>query len=153
MNHNQIEALLSSKEKCEELLNNYEQKFLQVSMIADKFENGEIKTEQQLKDTLDELTGLYMQLDLVTEVVDTYKTGEEGRLNFAKTKELTDKGEKVNQSSLDKIISHEVHYLRRVRNIFNANRNRADKGIGSCQSRLKNEKKGNYRESSDASSN
>lgn len=147
MSFRAVEKALASKEGCEQLLNDYEPKFMQISTIAEKLENVEIKSYEQIDATLSELTGLYMQLHDVTETIDTYKTGEEGRINFKSVKDLSDKGEKVVQAQIDKIVSHEVHFLRRVRNIFAANRDRADKGMFSCMARLKKDKQGNYRES------
>lgn len=150
MVYDDIEKSLASKEGCEKLLAEYETKFLQISMIAEQLVAREIKSYDQIDGTLTELTGLYMQLHDVTETIDTFKTGEEGRLNFQYVKDHGAKGEKVVQAQIDKLVSHDVHFLRRVRNIFAANRDRADKGIGSCQSRLKKDKQGNYRESPQA---
>lgn len=146
MSYKAIEQLLSSEKGCEQLLSDYEVKFMQISSIAESLETGEVKGYERIDSTLTELTGLYMQLHDVTEIIDTYKTGEEGRRNFATVKDLGSKGEKVVQAQIDKIVSHEVHYLRRVRNIFAANRDRADKGMFSCMARLKKDKQGNYRE-------
>jgi hypothetical protein len=146
-NFREIEKLLSTEEYCEQLLENYEEKFDRISFLANALAIRQIKTQEQLKDALTELTGLYMQLHDVTVIIDTYKTGQEGKLNFSKVKELEKNGEKIVQAQLDKLISHEVHYLRRIRNIFAANRDRADKGIISCQSLRKQEKNANFTES------
>lgn len=144
MNYTQIENYFSNEKKCEELLSEYETLFMEVDMIAEKLANGEVENDQDIKEALAKTTGLYMQLNIVTEIANTTKFKEEGRLNFVKVKELEDEGKKVVQAQLDKQISHEVQYLRRVRNIFKAYRDSADKAIGSCQSRLKNYKVGNY---------
>lgn len=144
MDFKTIENYFSSEKKCEELLSEYETLFMEVDMIAEKLANGEVENDQDIKEALAKTTGLYMQLNIVTEIANTTKSKEEGRLNFVKVKELEDDNKKVVQAQLDKQISHEVQYLRRLRNIFKAYRDSADKAIGSCQSRLKNYKVGNY---------
>lgn len=149
MNYIEIESYFEDEKKCEELLKEYEIQFTEVDMIAEKLINGDVETEQEIKETLMKLTGLYMTLNIVAEIADTAKVSEEGRSNFARVKEYEDQGKKPIQTQIDKQVSADVQFLRRVRNIFAAYRDSADKAIGSCQSRLKRLRMGKYQETTE----
>jgi len=139
MNYKEIESYFFSDKKCEELLEKYEAQFLQVDMIGEKLSDGQVTTQEEIDAILGEATGLSMILNTVAELADTAKMREEGRLAFQKKLELGKKNEKIVQTQIDAEVSNEVQFLRRVRNIFVAYRDNAEKAVISCQSR-KNKK-------------
>lgn len=144
MTYKEIESYFKNEKKLEELLEIYSSKFELVEKDADCLINNDIFTQEEIENILSRETGIYMQLNIVTEIAETFKKKEEGRLNFQKVKECEKAGNKIVQTQIDKEISHDVQYLRRIRNLLNAYRNSSDKCIGSCQSRLKRAKNGNY---------
>ena len=137
MQYKEIETYFMSEEGSEELLEAYAPQFNNVQEIADKLINGQIMTQEEIEQNLDKLTGLYMALNIVTEIAETAKKQEEGKRNFIRVKEFEDAGKKPVQNAIDKLVFGDVQYLRRVRNLFQAYRGSAEKGMGSAQSRLK----------------
>lgn len=137
MDYKNIEAYFLSEESVAELLELYNTQFNQVQEIADKLIGGQIMTQEEIEENLDKLTGLYMSLNIVAEIAETAKKDEEGKRNFSRIKEFETAGKKPVQNAIDKLVFGDVQYLRRVRNLFQAYRGSADKGMGSAQSRLK----------------
>ena len=144
MQYKEIETYFLSQEGSEELLEVYAPQFNQVQEIADKLISGQIITQEEIEQNLDKLTGLYMTLNIVSELAETAKKQEEGRKNFERVKEAEKEGKKPVQNAIDKLVFGDVQYLRRVRNIFQAYRGSAEKGMGSAQSRLKKLKNLNF---------
>lgn len=143
MNYTDIETYFLSTEGCQELLDLYSSQFNQVQEIADKLINGQVMTMEEIDKNLSEITGLYMTLNIVAGIAETAKKKEEGIKNFARIKEFEDAKKKPIQNAIDKLVFGDVQYLRRVRNIFQAYRGSAEKGMGSAQSRLSAIKKVN----------
>ncbi len=137
MDYKTIESYFMSEEGVGELLELYSPQFNNVQEIADKLINGQITTQEEIEKNLDKLTGLYMTLNIVTEIAETVKKDEEGKKNFTRIQEFETAKKKPVQSAIDKLVFADVQYLRRVRNIFQAYRGSAEKGMGSAQSRLK----------------
>lgn len=137
MDYKSIEAYFLSEESVAELLELYSTQFNQVQEIADKLIGGQIMTQEEIEENLDKLTGLYMSLNIVSEIAETAKKDEEGKRNFSRIQEFEAKKKKPVQNAIDKLVFGDVQYLRRVRNLFQAYRGSADKGMGSAQSRLK----------------
>ena len=137
MDYKTIESYFMSEEGCQELLDLYTPQFNQVQEIADKLISGEILTQEEIEKNLDKLTGLYMTLNIVAEIAETSKKHVEGDRNFVRIQEFEKANKKPVQSAIDKLVFGDVQYLRRVRNLFQAYRGSADKGMGSAQSRLK----------------
>ena len=136
MDYKSIEDRFKDETSIETLLIDYEDKFQKVEEDAEKLINGSVSLEE-VEEILKTQTGIYMLLNIVTEIAETVKKKEEGRINYEKIQECEASGKKVVQTSIDKIVSTEVQYLRRVRNLFKAYRDSCDKCILSCQSILK----------------
>jgi len=136
MQYKEIESYFMSEEGSEELLESYAPQFNQVQEIADQLMSGQIMTKEEIDKCLAEITGLYMTLNIVATLADTAKKQEEGKRNFARIQEFEAEKKKPVQSAIDKLVFADVQYLRRIRNIFQAYRGSAEKGMGSAQSRL-----------------
>ena len=136
MNYKTIESYFMSEEGVQELLDLYTPQFNEVQEIADKLISGQIMTKEEIDLSLSKITGLYMTLNIVTVIADTAKKQEEGKRNFQRIQEFETAKKKPVQSAIDKLVFSDVQYLRRVRNIFQAYRGSAEKGMGSAQSRL-----------------
>lgn len=149
MDYKTIENYFISEEGSEELVELYAPQFNKVQEIADNLISGKIMTKDEIDKSLAEITGLYMTLNIVTGLAETAKKDEEGKRNFARIQECEAAKKKPVQSAIDKLVSTDVQYLRRIRNIFQAYRGSAEKGMGSAQSRLSAIKRVNMNTSPD----
>lgn len=82
-------------------------------------------------------TGYWGLLDLAYNVIDSFKTKKEGEFYCNKKIDVEKANEKFNASATDKEASASVNTERRIRNIIESYRNRADRIITSSQSYLK----------------
>lgn len=133
MNYKEIENRFKDETTIETLLMDYEETFKIVDEDAMNLQQGNI-TPGEVEDLLKRQTGIYMRLNIIAEIADTTKKKEEGRLTYEKIQNA-EKKPVMTQVSAE--VSHEVQYLRRVRNLFQAYRNSSDKCVLSCQSILK----------------
>jgi len=132
-----IETYFMSEEGIEELLESYSEDFNMIDEVSEKLKTGTVNSYEEIDVLLGKLSGLANRCELVAEIADTFKKKEEGRLTFSKIKDA----EKVVMAKIDKEVSHEVSSLRRVRNIFRAYTQSADRALGMMQSRLKKKEK------------
>lgn len=132
-----IESYFMSEEGIAELLESYSGDFELIDEVSEKLKTGTVNSYEEIDMLLGKLSGLANRCELVAEIADTFKKKEEGRLTFSKIKD----SDKVVMAKIDKEVSHEVSALRRVRNIFRAYTQSADRALGGCQSRLKKKDK------------
>ena len=137
MLYSEIESYFENENKINELLALYEPIFIDIDEIDEQLRNNEIQTMDQLDELIGKLSGLGNKCDMVATLADVHKIGEQGRLQYAKIQDLENAGKKPNMSQVKEEASYEVQYLRRVREIFRAYTQRADRALGACQSRLK----------------
>lgn len=135
MNYKTIESYFASDEGINELLEAYSEDFQKIDEISEQLKTGIVNSYEKIDELLGTLSGLANRCEIVSDIADTYKKAETGRLTFQKISEAGDK--KVTMSKLDAEVSHEVQNLRRVRNIFRAYVKSADRALGGMQSRLK----------------
>jgi len=139
MKYKTIESYFMSTEGMEELLESYSEDFKMIDEISEQLKTGTINSYDQIDELLGKLAGLANRCELVEEIADTYKKKEEGRLSFEKINNAGDK--KVTMSKVDAEVSHEVQDIRRVRNIFRAYKQNADRSLQATQSRLRKKEK------------
>jgi len=121
----------------DKLLEEYIPKFDIVDKYAILLQNGEIDNKSNCISALNELTGVYMDVKKVVEIVEAIKTNVELGFYVTKKQELEAKGEKVVATTLDREASNSVAEYRRIRNIFSAYLESSLQGIQSTQSILK----------------
>jgi len=141
MDYKTIESYFSSEEGINELLEFYSEDFQKIDDISEKLKTGTVNSYEEIDELLGALSGLANRCEIVSEIADTYKKKDEGRLTFQKINEAGDK--KVTMSKVVAEVSHEVQDLRRVRNVFRAYTKSADRALGAMQSRLKKKERSN----------
>ena len=144
MLYNEIENYFETKEQTDELLSMYEPIFLDIDEIDEKLKNGEVNTIEELDELIGKLSGLGNKCSMVAILANVHKTGEQGRVQYAKIQETEKDGKKPNMSQIKEEASCEVQFLRRVREIFDAYTQRADRALGGCQSSLKKKERPSY---------
>jgi len=135
MNYQQLEELLETNDGAKvltgmkpvfDVLDKYT-----TYLTSSKFDPAQIET------MLMRATGYWGLLDLAYNVVESFKTKKEGEFYCNKKIDVEKANEKFNASATDKEASASVNPERRIRNIIESYKNRADRIITSCQSYLK----------------
>lgn len=133
MIYKEIETYFESKEKTEELLNMYEPMFLDIGIIDEKSKNNEIETEEDINKVISQLTSMANVCSRISAIADTYKTGEQARLEYTK---IQNAESKINMTQVKSEASYEVHYLRRVRNLFTTYAESAGRALSTYKAKL-----------------
>jgi len=118
----------------EKLYKSCESRFAKVDYWADQFMSGDLLDEYQLSKALDELTGCFMRFHIIAEAIDAYKTNKE--LDF-KVKAFAIEGKKPVVSQIEEEARASTKDLRTYRADFLNYSESAEKGILTCQARLK----------------
>lgn len=135
MNYQEIEDLLESNDGLKvlsgmktvfDVLDQYT-----TYLTSSKFDPVKIET------MLMRATGYWGLLDLAFNVIDSFKTKKEGEFYCSRKIEIEKSNEKFVSTAVDKEASASVNTERRIRNIVESYKNRADRIITSCQSYLK----------------
>lgn len=134
MLHSEIEPYFETIEKTNELIALHEAFFIDIDEIDERLRNGEVNDREEIDALIGKLSGLANKCEIVAELADSNKKGQEGILETAKIQQCDSK---PNMSQISREVSHEVQFIRRVRDIFRAYTKRADRALGGCQSRLK----------------
>ena len=121
-------------DEMDKLYKKFEKYFEEVDKWSETFATGDLLDEYTLSSALDRLTGIYMKFHIIAEALDSYKTNQE--LNYSVTAFKNCKG-KPNVSQIDKESRESTRALRLYRADFLNYAESAEKGIGTCQSRLK----------------
>lgn len=143
MLYSEIENHFKTEEGADELLSMYESTFIDIDDIDERLKNGEVNTVEELDSLIGKLSGLGNKCDMVAQLAESYKVGEQGKIQYNKIQKIEADNKKPNMSQLKEEASHEVQFLRRVRNIFKVYTQRADRALGGCQSRLKKKERNN----------
>ena len=121
-------------DETDKLYKKFEKYFEEVDKWSETFATGDLLDEYTLSHALDRLTGIYMKFHIIAEAIDSYKTNQELDYSVKTFKEC--KG-KANVSKIDKESRASTNELRLFRADFLNYAESAEKGIGTCQSRLK----------------
>jgi len=133
MIYKEIESYFESKEKTEKLLTMYEPTFLDIDLIDEKSKNNEIESEENINKIISQLNSMANVCSRISSIAGTYKTGEQTRLEYTK---IQNADKKVNMTQLKAEASYEVHYLRRVRNLFNTYAESAGRALSTYKAKL-----------------
>jgi len=118
----------------EKLYKKFEKYFVKIDSWSEKFAESDLLDEYTLSHALDELTGIYIKFSVIAGAIDSYKTNKE--LSYS-VKAFKDCKTKPNVSQIDKEARESTKELRMYRADFLNYSNACEKGIGTCQSRLK----------------
>lgn len=133
MIYKEIESYFTSKEKTEQLLTMHETLFLDIDLIDEQSKNNEIETEEDIDKIISQLNSMANVCSRISAIAGTYKTGEQTRLEYT-TIQNADK--KINMTQVKAEASCEVHYLRRVRNLFNTYAESAGRALSTYKAKL-----------------
>jgi hypothetical protein len=138
MNIFEIEKKFSSIEGMNDLLFFLQQEYFdRISYHADLFRGGALSDIGQMNSSLDELTGIYMDLKAIYMISITMKENRELQHYMSRKIEIENKGEKFTSAPIEKEASNIVANERRVRNIVEGFLSSCEKSISTIQSKLK----------------
>lgn len=138
MQYSKIEEMFETEETMKKLLDMYEEShFSRLDNISQLFRSGALADVTVLNSTLDELTGIYIDLNTVYTLAVTYKENLELKYYMSRKIEIEKEGGKFVSASTEKEASEAVSNYRRVRNIFQAKVEAVEKAITTCQSKLR----------------
>ena len=143
MNFNEIEGYFKDKESTNNLLKMYETIFIDIDEVDQDSRENKIETEMQINEVISRLTSYANQCSRVAEIADTFKTGEQARLVYSKIK-AWEKKTKPNMTQLKAEATDEVHYLRRVRNLFRTYAESAGRALSTYKAKLSYKRLKNY---------
>ena len=124
-------------EGIDKLYKKFEKYFTEVDTWADRFATGDLLNEYELSQALDRLTGIYMRFHIIAEAIDSYKTNEELNFKVKAYKEAEESGKKATISQIEEMSRASTKELRTYRGDFLNYSESAEKGIITCQARLK----------------
>lgn len=134
--YDQIENYFVDEDMLDALLEVYKPKFKMVEDYWDSLQKGEIVGYEAIDDTLQKVTGLFMEFNLVATIADTELDKQEGKLGLS-IKANQSKDKKLTEQAVNREVSVAVHSFRRVRNLFRAYRDNCNSSKENCQSRIK----------------
>jgi len=137
MTYKEIDEHTLSDEKLELLLANYKESFELVDYYSTLFKGGALVQTTEIHDALDKLTGTFMSLNTPYQMLIAKKENEEAIFYEKRRMEIESTEKKFVSASVEREASVAVSTLRRVRNIFGAYVSSCEKGISTCQSKLK----------------
>lgn len=121
-------------EGVENLYKKFEKYFKEVDSWSEKFATGDLLDENTLAHAMDRLTGIYMQFHTIAEAIDAYKTNKE--LDYS-VSEFRKASKKPNVSQVAVEAREQTKQLRVYRGDFLNYSESAEKGILTCQARIK----------------
>ena len=134
MTSKEVKKLLESDAGKTKLYFDHKKYFDLVDSLNTKFAEGGLFNEYELSDTMEKLTGCYGKFVIIGNAVDAYKTNRE--LDYI-AKAFADATGKPNVSQIKELARSSVQQLREIRGDFLNYSEASQKGIGTCQSRLK----------------
>ena len=147
MDYKTIESYFQDESKLEELLMNYKEAFDTVDQQSILFKESILNNKVEIQNVLDKLTGVYMNLILPSQIAQSQKGTKEDifysqrKMEIENTIVTNKKGEpepkKFVAAAVERESSVHIANYRRVRNIFEAYISACEKGITTCQSKLK----------------
>ena len=121
-------------EGIEKLYKKFEKYFIELDNWSERFATGDLLNELELSQALDRLTGIYQRFHIIAEAIDAIKTNEE--LDF-KVKAFKVEGKKPIVSQIEEEARQSTKDLRTYRADFQSYSDACEKGIITCQARLK----------------
>jgi len=121
-------------EGMDKLYKRFEKYFAEVDSWSERFATGDLLNELELSHALDRLTGIYIRFHIIAEAIDAYKTNKE--LSY-KEKAFADAEKKPNVSQIEQEARASTKDLRTYRGDFLSYSEACEKGITTCQARLK----------------
>lgn len=138
MNIFEIEKKFNSIEAMNELLLHLQKEYFdRISYHAELFRGGALSDIGQMQTSLDELTGIYMDLKTVYMISITMKENRELQHYMSRKIEIENKGEKFVSAPIEKESSNTVAMERRIRNILEGKIDACTSAISTCQSKMK----------------
>jgi hypothetical protein len=124
-------------EGMDKLYKKFEPYFQKVDKWSEEFARGSLLNEYELSAALDELTGVFMRFHIIAEAIDSHKTNKELNYKVKAYKEAEDSGKKATISQIEELARQSTKDLRTYRGDFLNYSESAEKGIITCQARLK----------------
>ena len=124
-------------EGIDKLYKKFEKYFLEVDTWADRFATGDLLNELELSQALDRMTGIYIRFHIIAEALDSYKTNEELDFKVKAYKEAEELGKKAIISQVEELARQSTKDLRTYQTDFQSYADACEKGIITCQARLK----------------
>ena len=134
MTSKEIKELLKTEKGIVQLYSMHKKYFDLVDTWNTRFAEGDLLDEYQLADAMEKLTGCYGKFIIIGNAVDAYKTNQE--LDY-QANAFRDAEKKPNVSQIKEEARASTKELREVRGDFLNYAEASQKGIGTCQSRLK----------------
>lgn len=122
------------KEGIDKLYKRFEKYFIEVDNISEEFATGDLLDEYRLSFIMDRLTGIFMKFNIIAEAIDSYKTNLELDYSVSRFK---DKDKKLSVAQIEKEARQSTNNLREYRGDFLNYATSAEKGILTCQARIK----------------
>jgi len=124
-------------EGIEKLVNKYEKYFEQVDKWSAQFVEGDLLDENELSYALQQLTGAYQRFHVIASAIDDYKTNQELNFKVRAYRKAEEDGKKATISQIEEEARHSTSLLRTHRGNFLSYAEACEKGIISCQAKLK----------------
>lgn len=138
MNIFNVEKYFESSDEMEKLLILLQEEYFdKIDYHANLFRGGALSDAGQLHNTLEELTGIYMELNPIFSIASTIKQNREDKYFMSRKIEIENKGDKFVSAPIDKEASGFVANERRIRNIVEGKVLACSQGISTIQSKMK----------------
>ena len=134
----QIEAKMENEETMTELLEYLQETyFIPIDRHSQLFRQGQVTEAPQIHNTIEELTGIFMELRTFQAVALTCKVNRELSYYHSEKISIENSGGKFISSLAEKEASKGVSNERRILNIIEAKLEACEQGISVCQSKMK----------------
>jgi hypothetical protein len=124
-------------EGIEKLVKRFEKYFQQVDKWSTQFVEGDLLDENELSYALQQLTGAYQRFHVIASAIDDYKTNQELNFKVKAYRKAEEDGKKATISQIEEEARQSTALLRTHRGNFLAYSDACEKGIISCQAKLK----------------
>jgi len=125
------------KEGIHKLYKKFEHYFQKVDKWSEEFARGSLLNEYELSAALDELTGIFMRFHIIAEAIDSYKTNQELDFKVKAFNQANGENKKPTISQIEEEARQSTKDLRTYRGDFLNYSESAEKGILTCQARIK----------------
>lgn len=132
-----IETLFQSEDTLNEVLDELKSDFQAIDKISKQLKSRNINNPLELKGGLDELTGIYMNLNPILAIAESELDNREVKYYEKLRIDIENAGGKFTSASAERQAEAFVSSYRRIRNLIRAYVEVAEKGISTFQSRLK----------------
>jgi hypothetical protein len=124
-------------EGVQKLYKKFEPYFQKVDKWSEEFARGSLLNEYELSAALDELTGVFMRFHIIAEAIDSHKTNKELDFKVKAFNHANAENKKPTISQIEEEARNSTKELRTYRGDFLNYSESAEKGIITCQARLK----------------